>query len=428
MALKEIVEKLDLLIIQRKFVELGKTFTQNSVKTAVNCAPAMLTQFPATSTIMVLGQLYDKDTSVSEFEFVSSGHDGAFKTSHGLLRRNWSGGLIIEEQFYTSAHHAPTLVAMPLENTNYKHVPFDITVERTVPVERVTERIVEVPVDVERIVHVMKPIEKITERIIEVEVPVERIVRIMKPVERIVEVIEEVEVTVEKIIQKIRPVEVIKEVFIDVPIERIVERINPIVTTVEHKIDVHYDRIVERINPIENVIEHKVDVRFDRIIERINPIENIVERKFDVKFDRIIERINPVETIVERFIDVPVERIVERQRPMELPLAPRVVVTPAPMAPILRPKPVFQQKRDDLKIVEGIGPKIEQLFHGEGIYTFAALSDLQPDWIRDMLKKAGPRYAIHNPETWPQQSQLAAEGRMDELQVLQDRLSAGRPE
>jgi hypothetical protein len=43
MALKEIVEKLDLLIIQRKFVELGKTFTQNSVKTAVR-AVSVLTE------------------------------------------------------------------------------------------------------------------------------------------------------------------------------------------------------------------------------------------------------------------------------------------------------------------------------------------------------------------------------------------------
>jgi predicted flap endonuclease-1-like 5' DNA nuclease len=116
-------------------------------------------------------------------------------------------------------------------------------------------------------------------------------------------------------------------------------------------------------------------------------------------------------------VDVAVERIVERMRPVETVVERFVAAPPAMPA---------KTKRDDLKIVEGIGPAIEKLFHAEGVFTFEALAKLRPSWITDMLRKAGPRFTMHNPETWPQQSALAAEGRINELKKLQDRLTAGR--
>jgi predicted flap endonuclease-1-like 5' DNA nuclease len=180
---------------------------------------------------------------------------------------------------------------------------------------------------------------------------------------------------------------------------------------------VKLDKIIERINPIENIIERKVDVKIDRVVERVNAIDNPIERQVDVKVDRIVERVNPVVNTVERFVDVPLERIIERVRPVET-VVERFVDA-------FTTKPA-RAKPDDLKIVEGIGPAIEKLFHAEGIYTFEALATLRPSWIADMLRKAGPRFSVHDPETWPQQSALANAGKMDDLKKLQDRLNAGR--
>ena len=50
------------------------------------------------------------------------------------------------------------------------------------------------------------------------------------------------------------------------------------------------------------------------------------------------------------------------------------------------------------------------------------------DQLKDILTEAGPRYNSHNPSTWPQQAALAAAGKWDELQVLQDELNGGRVE
>ncbi len=96
---------------------------------------------------------------------------------------------------------------------------------------------------------------------------------------------------------------------------------------------------------------------------------------------------------------------------------------PAAPAPIPLPKGM---KRDDLKVVEGIGPKIEKLLHAENITTWALLSATDPARIKDILLAAGPRYRIHDPSTWPQQADLAHHGKWEELDALQDKLKGGK--
>lgn len=80
---------------------------------------------------------------------------------------------------------------------------------------------------------------------------------------------------------------------------------------------------------------------------------------------------------------------------------------------------------DDLKVVEGIGPKIEGLFHAEGIKTWYQLSKAPVSRCQEVLNTGGKRYEIHNPSTWPQQAGLAFEGKWEELNALQDRLDGG---
>lgn len=83
-------------------------------------------------------------------------------------------------------------------------------------------------------------------------------------------------------------------------------------------------------------------------------------------------------------------------------------------------------QKDDLKKVEGIGPKIEGLLNADGIMTWRQLSQAQHDRLKRILDDAGPRYRIHDPTTWPRQAGLAADGKWDELEKLQDELKGGR--
>lgn len=83
-------------------------------------------------------------------------------------------------------------------------------------------------------------------------------------------------------------------------------------------------------------------------------------------------------------------------------------------------------KQDDLKIVEGIGPKIEELFHNHEVKTWKALSECSIEKCQQVLNSGGKRYEIHKPGTWPKQAKLAYEGQWVALLKWQDELDGGK--
>ncbi|MCB0692988.1 MAG: 50S ribosomal protein L27 [Lewinellaceae bacterium] len=116
--------------------------------------------------------------------------------------------------------------------------------------------------------------------------------------------------------------------------------------------------------------------------------------------------------------------------PVEAKEAP---AEPAPAEPNTEPTAEAPAKKsgkaikaDDLKIVEGVGPKIEQLLKEGGITTLAIMGETDAEKIREILHAAGARYQMHDPTTWPAQAKIAASGDWDALKELQDRLQGGR--
>ena len=83
-------------------------------------------------------------------------------------------------------------------------------------------------------------------------------------------------------------------------------------------------------------------------------------------------------------------------------------------------------KPDDLKIVEGIGPKIETLLKEGGIQNWDDLAAADVDKLKAILDAAGSRYQIHDPSTWPAQAKFAADGKWEELKEYQEMLMGGR--
>ncbi len=91
-------------------------------------------------------------------------------------------------------------------------------------------------------------------------------------------------------------------------------------------------------------------------------------------------------------------------------------------------KAVFGKKikQNDLKIIEGIGPKIEGLFHNFDIKTWKDLSEASVDKCQEVLNSGGDRYRMHKPGTWPEQAKFAYEGKWKELKEWQDKLDGGK--
>lgn len=79
---------------------------------------------------------------------------------------------------------------------------------------------------------------------------------------------------------------------------------------------------------------------------------------------------------------------------------------------------------DDLKVLEGVGPKVETVLQAAGIRTYAKLAGTAVEKLQAVLDEAGYQYM--NPGSWPKQAGLADAGDWDALKKLQDELNAGR--
>lgn len=93
---------------------------------------------------------------------------------------------------------------------------------------------------------------------------------------------------------------------------------------------------------------------------------------------------------------------------------------------LVEDQPTSQKPKshDDLRRIEGIGPKIASILAEAGIVSFENLSKVRPDEIKVILTKAN--ISLAQPDTWPEQARLAAEGNWQALQTFQSQLKGGR--
>lgn len=111
------------------------------------------------------------------------------------------------------------------------------------------------------------------------------------------------------------------------------------------------------------------------------------------------------------------------------PAKPKPKATPIKAAAIdlkaARAAGIKIKSADDLTVIEGIGPKINELFKSAGLKTFAQVSTASVTQMRKILDDGGARFRIANPSTWAKQGKLAANNKWKELKKLQDDLSGG---
>jgi len=92
----------------------------------------------------------------------------------------------------------------------------------------------------------------------------------------------------------------------------------------------------------------------------------------------------------------------------------------APKAEAKKAAPKSAAKGDDLRKIEGVGPKTAEHLNNAGITSFAALAEASVERIREILEAAGPRYKSIDPTSWPVQARMAADGQWDELKKWQE--------
>lgn len=72
-------------------------------------------------------------------------------------------------------------------------------------------------------------------------------------------------------------------------------------------------------------------------------------------------------------------------------------------------KTIKTSAKDDLKIVYGIGPKLEDVFNKNGINTYAELAKTEEAKIEAILEEAGPIFKNTDTSDWKKQAEVGAE-------------------
>ncbi|GER60208.1 hypothetical protein ULMA_23160 [Patiriisocius marinus] len=80
-------------------------------------------------------------------------------------------------------------------------------------------------------------------------------------------------------------------------------------------------------------------------------------------------------------------------------------------------KAIKNTAQDDLKIIHGIGPKLEGVFNKNGIKTYADLAKVESSKIEEILAEAGPIFKNTNTTDWQKQAEVGAEGGEDALKT-----------
>lgn len=78
---------------------------------------------------------------------------------------------------------------------------------------------------------------------------------------------------------------------------------------------------------------------------------------------------------------------------------------------------------DDLTILEGIGPKLQQLLRDNGIISFADLAEADVEHLRHLVRAAK---LPTMPDTWPKQAAFLAKGDLNGFEQYKKQLKGGR--
>jgi predicted flap endonuclease-1-like 5' DNA nuclease len=87
-------------------------------------------------------------------------------------------------------------------------------------------------------------------------------------------------------------------------------------------------------------------------------------------------------------------------------------------------EPAAPAQPDDLKKIEGIGPKVASLLNEAGITTFQGMVDAGAEKLEAILNEAGLQ--MIDADTWPDQAKVAAAGDWEALGALQAELKGGK--
>ncbi len=198
-------------------------------------------------------------------------------------------------------------------------------------------------------------------------------------------------------------------------------------------------RRIVKADPSAKKVEKKIEPKVELPpLPAVPPTEKKIPPTSAAAFKEATSRkivVPPVPVIAKQappvIEQVPEPVVEEMQAPIEAKVEEVKVEAAAPI--VDTPVPVKEEESasaevpivEDLRKIEGIGPKLSKVLNAAGILNFQQLADKSTSELQDILDDAGPRYRIARPKSWPLQAAMAAAGDWDGLKAFQDEMRGG---
>jgi predicted flap endonuclease-1-like 5' DNA nuclease len=188
----------------------------------------------------------------------------------------------------------------------------------------------------------------------------------------------------------------------------------------------------ERVDELVEEVKTKATKRTLKMVNEINKTADKVAKKAKAEFkearEEFEEVVDKVKAEVNEFAEAAMPKASKpkaskpKAEAKKSPAKRAVTAKAAPRTAAPAPKAAAPQ---DLKVIEGVGPKLESILKEAGITTYQAIANTPVAKLKQLILAAGPRYKSYDPSSWAEQALLADAGKMEALKALQDQLKGG---
>jgi len=166
----------------------------------------------------------------------------------------------------------------------------------------------------------------------------------------------------------------------------------------------------DAVNKVKETIDEVLDIELEKEFKKGKNAAKKMRKNASVKMKQTIDEVLDVAVETKKAPKAKAKKIAKKSTAKKAvkKVTKKVVAKKPTVKKAVRKATKVVTIANDLKKVNGIGPKMEIILNQNGITTYKQLAATKIAALRTILEAAGPRYRMLDPKTWAKQAaQLA---------------------
>ena len=166
----------------------------------------------------------------------------------------------------------------------------------------------------------------------------------------------------------------------------------------------------DAVKKVKETADEVLDIELEKEFKKGKKAAKKMRKKASVKMKQTIDEVLDVAVETKKAPKAKTKKIAKKSTAKKTvkKVSKKVVAKKPTVKKAVRKATKVVTVANDLKKVNGIGPKMEIILNQNGITTYKQLAKTKIASLREILAEAGPRYRMLDPKTWAKQAaQLA---------------------